>query len=72
MTANATNKLVIAGPDEATALGNAFVQFRSLELIKNIAEARKILSESIKMERYEAESQSDWDAAYGRFTELIK
>jgi sugar (pentulose or hexulose) kinase len=72
MTANATNKIVIAGPDEATALGNAFVQFRSLELIKNIAEARKILSESIKMERYEAESKSDWDAAYGRFTELIK
>ncbi|MHA2392248.1 MAG: rhamnulokinase [Promethearchaeota archaeon] len=71
MTANATNKIVIAGPDEATALGNAFIQLRSLELIKNIAEARKILSESIKMERYEPESKSDWDTAYERFKELL-
>lgn len=71
MTANATNRVVIAGPDEATALGNAFVQFKSLELIKNIAEGRKILSESIKMERYEAEQNSDWDTAYDRFEELL-
>jgi rhamnulokinase len=71
MTANATNKVVIAGPDEATALGNAFVQFRSMGLIKDITECRKILSESIKMERYEAEPISDWDTAYNRFKELI-
>lgn len=43
LTANATGRTVIAGPTEATAIGNAMSVLIALGEIKNIAEARSIV-----------------------------
>ena len=40
MTADACNRLVIAGPVEATALGNAIVQGVALDVFESVAAAR--------------------------------
>jgi rhamnulokinase len=54
LTANANGKPVIAGPVEATALGNVLVQARaSGELSGGLAELRKIVAGGTALERYE-------------------
>jgi sugar (pentulose or hexulose) kinase len=72
MSANATGRVVVAGPAEATALGNAIVQLVALGEFKDVAEARSILSRSSGMTTYEPQSPADWDAVYPRFEKLVK
>lgn len=71
MTADAINRPVIAGPVEATALGNAVVQMISLGWIGNIGEAREIISRSFPMAHYEPENVQAWDDAYERFEKIV-
>jgi rhamnulokinase len=42
--ADATGKTVVAGPVEATALGNAIVQWRTMGAVTDLAEARRLVS----------------------------
>ncbi len=67
MTANAIGREVIAGPAEATAIGNAIVQLVALGEFKSIAEARELLSRSENMVTYEPKGAADWDSAYQKF-----
>ena len=67
MTANATGRPVIAGPAEATAIGNAIVQFIAIGELGNVAEARALLSESAELRRFEPEATALWDENYPRF-----
>ncbi len=53
LTANATKLEVVAGPVEATVLGNLLVQARGLGLIKTDAEARQVLAASVKLAIYQ-------------------
>lgn len=71
MTANATGVTVITGPVEATALGNAIVQFISLGELSSLAEAREILSRTLDTEHYEPQDQTPWAEAMSRFTALV-
>lgn len=72
MAANATGRTVITGPVEATALGNAIVQFISLGEIADLAQARAILSETLDTARYEPADQPTWEEAYIRFMTLVE
>ena len=71
MTADATGRLVIAGPAEATAAGNAIVQLIALGELGNVHEARAMLSESAELRRYEPRAAAAWDAHYARFCALL-
>jgi sugar (pentulose or hexulose) kinase len=53
LTADATGLPVIAGPVEATALGNIGVQARSLGLIPNLTSLRSLIAETQPLHRYE-------------------
>jgi len=53
LTANATGLPVMAGPAEATVLGNAAVQFIALGELGSIAEARQIIADMAATTRYE-------------------
>lgn len=70
LTADATGLPVIAGPAEATVLGNALVQLISLGAVENLAEGRKLIAQMGEMRHYEPRPTADWDAAYRRFMEL--
>jgi rhamnulokinase len=71
MTADCTGRVVIAGPAEATALGNAIVQLVSLGEFKDVAEARTLLSKGEGMVTYEPRNTAAWDGAYERFLKVL-
>jgi rhamnulokinase len=71
MTADAIKRPVLAGPAEATALGNGLVQLYALGEIGGLAEARAVVRASYPPAPYEPTFFHDWDAAYGRFRGLI-
>jgi rhamnulokinase len=70
MTADATSLPVVAGPVEATAIGNACVQMISLGWIDNIAAARTIVGQSFSMTEYAPQKVEQWDEAYSRFQKI--
>lgn len=70
-TASATGKTVLAGPTEATALGNLAVQMLGLGHLPDLWAARKLVAESFPTDRYEPENASDWTEAAERFSGLF-
>ncbi len=72
MTAGANGRKVIAGPVEATALGNIAVQMMALGEIKDVAEARRIIADSETTYEYLPQDVEKWDAAYEKFKTYIQ
>lgn len=71
MTANACNTAVLAGPVEATVLGNIAIQLLSSGDIKSIKEARKIIANSEALKEYSPTEHEKWDAAFSEFKKII-
>lgn len=71
MTADALHCLVLAGPTEATTLGNGLMQLIARGELRDVAEARQLVLLSEPPIRYEAVQSAPWDAAYERFKPLI-
>ncbi len=71
LTADATGLPVLAGPAEATAIGNILVQAMGLGRVRSHGELRQIVRASSELEHYEPHSTSEWDARYERFCGLV-
>lgn len=71
MTADATGRPVIAGPVEATVIGNALAQFIALGELANLQQARDLVAKMGDLRRYEPQDQAAWDEAYDRYRELV-
>lgn len=69
--ADATSRPVIAGPVEATAIGNIAVQAVAMGVFPSLAEARQVIRLSFDTVRYTPQPSAGWDAAYRTFLELI-
>jgi rhamnulokinase len=70
-TADATGRLVQAGPTEATALGNLLTQAIGLGLIHSLKEGREIVRQSCTLESFEPTRSESWDGPYQRFKQLL-
>jgi rhamnulokinase len=70
-TADACGRTVLAGPVEATAIGNLLVQAIAAGDIGSIAEAREVVRASFTLERYEPRESAIWDEAFARFSKLV-
>jgi rhamnulokinase len=70
-TADALGRPVVAGPVEATALGNIAVQMLAAGVVGSLAEARQVIDRSFPVERFEPLEPDRWDAHYGRFREYL-
>ena len=72
MTADACGRVVVAGPVEATAIGNVMMQAVAAGEVGSIAEARELIRSSFAVEQYEPRrgQSGDWDAAYAKFETL--
>ena len=66
-TADACDRPVVAGPVEATAMGNLLTQARADGEIGSLAEMREVVRASSTVQRYEP---SAWKEASERFAEL--
>jgi rhamnulokinase len=71
MTADACNRPVIAGPVEATAIGNMLVTAIALGDIGNLEEGRAVVKESFDVKRYDPKDTRSWDDAYGRYRKIL-
>jgi rhamnulokinase len=71
LTADACGRLVLAGPVEATAIGNIVVQAIGLGLLGSLAEGRELVQRSFEVKRYEPRQNVLWQGAYERFTRLL-
>jgi rhamnulokinase len=65
-TANATGAVVLAGPVEATALGNVIVQAVAKGVLGSIEEGREMISHSYPVKVYEPQDQEAWNEAFER------
>jgi len=71
-TADATGCHVLAGPVEATALGNIAVQMLATGAVSSLAEARGIVAHSFPIERFEPVAVDRWNAHYRRFQHYVE
>ncbi len=71
-TADACHRTVLAGPVEATAIGNLLVQAIAGHDIGSISEARQVVRDSFPVERYEPRNAPTWDDAFERFRSLTR
>lgn len=71
-TAEATGRSVIAGPIEASSIGNILVQAMALGKVKDLKEIRSIVKTSFPIVTYTPTEKELWDKAYAIYKELIK
>jgi rhamnulokinase len=64
MTADATGRLVVAGPVEATAAGNLLAQAVSLGILGSHREGRELVGRSFPVETFEPGKTGPWDDAW--------
>lgn len=72
LTASSCNRTVYAGPIEATVLGNVAVQLMASGVIKDIAEARKIIAKGENLKVYNPVDADKWEEAYKDFVKIVK
>ena len=66
-TANACGLKVVAGPEEATAIGNAMVQAFGLGVISDMGDAQQLIRAGFPIREYRPKDRAAWDAAYQKF-----
>jgi rhamnulokinase len=69
--ADATRLPVIAGPVEATAIGNIAVQAVATGHLASLDEARQVIRNSFEVEVFEPANGELWDNAYDKFQKLL-
>ncbi len=74
-TADACNRPVIAGPTEATALGNVLFQAKAAHEIATLSDVRSVIRESFEHELREFYPEpkhlGEWDAAFHKWHHLV-
>jgi len=70
-TAAATGCRVLAGPAEATALGNIAMQLVGIGAVASIDDARALIEDSFPVQTYSPEGSAAWDRAYAAFQSLL-
>jgi rhamnulokinase len=71
-TADATGRTVVAGPVEATALGNIAMQMLATGAVGSLDEARTVIERSFPVERFEPAAYDVWNAHYARFLDYVE
>jgi rhamnulokinase len=67
LTADLLGLPVLAGPEEATALGNVLVQARAVGELDSLAQMRELVGAATLMTRYEPSAGRPSDETYDRF-----
>jgi rhamnulokinase len=70
--ADAMQRPVVAGPIEATAMGNVLMQALALGHIGSLEEGRAIVRRSFQVRNYEPVDAEPWQEAYDRYLRLLE
>lgn len=71
-TANATGIPVVAGPSEATAIGNIMLQAKAVGMVSSIGEMRKMISNSVSVSTFQPAEQSLWKQGYETYLSVYR
>jgi rhamnulokinase len=71
-TADATGRTVLAGPVEATALGNLAMQMLATGAVGSLGEARAVIERSFPVERFEPSATDRWNEQLRRFRDYVE
>lgn len=66
-TANSIGLPVIAGPSEATAIGNIMLQAKAAGCVDSLQEMRRIIGESVHIDEFQPQNADLWLETYGKF-----
>jgi rhamnulokinase len=69
--ADACGRRVVAGPVEATAIGNIMMQAVAAGDVGSIAEAREVIRRSFDVDEYTPQNTAAWDEAHARFQRIL-
>jgi rhamnulokinase len=69
--AEATGLPVVAGPEEATAVGNIAVQAIGTGLFPDLSSALSIMLSELSIKRYEPKNPDIWNEQYERFKQIL-
>lgn len=64
---SACNLPVVAGPDEATAIGNVQLQLMAIQAAKTLEDAKELMSTSFTTQKYLPQNAQKWDLEYKKF-----
>jgi rhamnulokinase len=70
--ADATQRQVVTGPVEATAMGNILMQAVALGHLDSVSQGRELVRRSVTPQVYQPGLANAWDGAYQRFCEEIQ
>ena len=70
-TAEATGLNVIAGPAEASAIGNVMMQLIALQELESLASSRKVIKASFDNTIFQAKKSDAWEEAYDRYQKIV-
>ena len=62
----------MAGPSEATAIGNVMIQAMTVGEATDVAGMRQLISRSIPLKTYHPQDMAAWDAAYIHFKNCVR
>ena len=71
MVADACNRVVVAGPAEATVLGNLMMQAIATGYFTDLRQAKIAVAESCECQTFEPHHSAVWEDAFLRFERLI-
>ncbi len=71
MTADASGLRVLAGPSEATALGNVAAQMIARGDLASLAEGRALIRDSFEIGEFTPRDTASWDAKAEKFARLL-
>lgn len=69
-TADATGRIVEAGPVEATVAGNVLIQAVAMGTLPSLAEGRTLLRRTVRTERFTPRETAAWEEARARYEEV--
>ncbi|MCE5205271.1 MAG: rhamnulokinase [Porphyromonadaceae bacterium] len=71
-TANAIGLPVVAGPSEATAIGNLLMQAKAAGLVSEKSAMRRLVRHSVELEIFTPSDIDVWQKQYPRFLEVFR
>ncbi|HHV86261.1 MAG TPA: rhamnulokinase [Petrimonas sp.] len=69
-TANAIGITVIAGPSEATAIGNILLQAKAFGLVADKNDMREMVRNSVNLVRFEPQDTNLWNKHYNKYSDV--
>ena len=70
--ANAIGREVIAGPAEATAIGNVMLQVKASGGVTDMSQMRQVIGNSFETRSFEPQEPGVWEEQYQKYRQIIK